>query len=375
MVCNRVPHVGGPMRSNGAIGTAPFVPSLDESSSMTEISHAINNLDVPITQRMRALFLAKHKGGKEAVEALIGGLHHDSVLFRHEIAYLLGQLGNTAAEKVLTDLLDDRTQDDMVRHEAAEALAAISSKSSIDLLLKHSRDEAAPVRETCELALIALQSDMLESFTDEQQQRNTGVATEFNGIAQFVSANSEDSATQEKRRVSPYNTVDPVMLTSQNCDAKPTELSSILRDPRAPLCRRYEALFALRNNATEATSRMISDSLIEDRSSALLRHEIAFVLGQLQRISSVPSLATCLANKEEHRMARHEAALALGAVVCGNVTGAPTIPTVVSDMVAQAIAALQNHTSDAETVVRESCVVALDNIQEEIGPQQAHSVD
>eukprot|EP00922_Rhytidocystis_sp_ex-Travisia-forbesii_P058078 GHVS01085918.1.p1 GENE.GHVS01085918.1~~GHVS01085918.1.p1 ORF type:complete len:346 (+),score=47.36 GHVS01085918.1:40-1077(+) len=294
MTCEASPPLTSPMESSQATDVS-FVPILDESSSMSEISRAIKSLNVPITQRMRALFLAKHKGGKEAVEALIGGLHHDSVLLRHEIAYVLGQLGNTAAEGVLTELLDDESQDDMVRHEAAEALAAISSKASIDLLLKHSNDEAAPVRETCELALIALQADKIDSCTADLRDQAVRVSEMMNGTGKQQMDGldqTEDSSSQERKRISPYNTVDPVLLTSENCDADTSQLSSLLRDSRAPLCRRYEALFALRNNAAEEASQIISDFLTEDRSSALLRHEVAFVLGQLQRVSSIPSLVS-----------------------------------------------------------------------------------
>lgn len=49
-------------------------------------------------------------------------------------------------------------------------------------------------------------------------------------------------------------------------------------------------------------------------SSALFRHEVAFVFGQMQDERSVPYLKKTLENTEEHEMVRHEAAEALGCI-------------------------------------------------------------
>ena len=77
--------------------------------------------------------------------------------------------------------------------------------------------------------------------------------------------------------------------------------------------------------------------------SALFRHEVAYVLGQMQRLSSANALIEVLQNQQEHRMVRHEAAEALGAVGGERATKA-----------------LQDFHDDSETVVKESCDVALD---------------
>jgi deoxyhypusine monooxygenase len=79
-------------------------------------------------------------------------------------------------------------------------------------------------------------------------------------------------------------------------------------------------------------------------SSALFRHEIAFVFGQLSHPASIPSLTAALANLEEASMVRHEAAEALGSL--GDEDG-------VEDT-------LKKFLNDPEEVVRESVVVALD---------------
>merc|ERR1711862_582234 len=87
--------------------------------------------------------------------------------------------------------------------------------------------------------------------------------------------------------------------------------------------------------------------------SALLRHEVAYVLGQIQNPCSKDALIACLKNTIEHRMVRHEAAEALGAIMeyetdesCRNLC--------------QQI--LEEYMNDDELVVSESCVVALDAV-------------
>ena len=48
--------------------------------------------------------------------------------------------------------------------------------------------------------------------------------------------------------------------------------------------------------------------------SALLRHEVAYVLGQMQNQVAIPTLIDVLSDEDEHVMVRHEAAEALGAI-------------------------------------------------------------
>ena len=77
--------------------------------------------------------------------------------------------------------------------------------------------------------------------------------------------------------------------------------------------------------------------------SALLRHELAYVLGQMQMDEAIPTLTDILSDVDEHVMVRHEAAEALGAI--GNY---------------DAISVLEEFLSDDHIEVSESCEVALD---------------
>lgn len=78
--------------------------------------------------------------------------------------------------------------------------------------------------------------------------------------------------------------------------------------------------------------------------SALFRHEIAFVFGQLSHPASIPALVECLGKAGEESMVRHEAAEALGSL--GDEEGVEDI--------------LKGFLNDPEQVVRDSIVVALD---------------
>jgi len=87
------------------------------------------------------------------------------------------------------------------------------------------------------------------------------------------------------------------------------------------------------------------DALAEalNDNSALVRHEIAYVLGQMQDPQAVKALSKSLALASEHPMVRHEAAEALGAI------GSP-----------DTVLLMRQYAMDSEQVVKESCIVALD---------------
>lgn len=154
-----------------------------------------NSGKTPLHERFRALFTLKAVASEQAVEViasgesvqrerrgmypwiLIGifpnmnvGFADPSALLKHELAYVLGQIGRPSAiphlEKVLIDA--DGFQGEMVRHEAAEALGALSSLQSLDLLKKYKADESRSVRETCEIAVAKIEWD---HFTEEGRQR------------------------------------------------------------------------------------------------------------------------------------------------------------------------------------------------------------
>lgn len=129
-------------------------------------------------------------------------------------------------------------------------------------------------------------------------------------------------------------------------------------DKAVPLFVRYRAMFALRDLASPPdlpTAVPAIHALARgfDDPSALFRHEIAFVFGQLSHPASIPALTSALANLQEVSMVRHEAAEALGSL--GDEEGVEDI--------------LKGFLKDSDQVVRESVEVALDMAEFEKGEQ------
>lgn len=75
------------------------------------------------------------------------------MLFRHEIAYVLGQLSHHASEPALTAQLSDLQENGIVRHECAEALGSIATETCMKTLEKYADDKERLVKESCEVAL------------------------------------------------------------------------------------------------------------------------------------------------------------------------------------------------------------------------------
>ncbi|XP_019102430.1 PREDICTED: deoxyhypusine hydroxylase isoform X2 [Camelina sativa] len=237
----------------------------------------------PISERFRALFSLRNLKGPGPRNALILASRDSSNLLAHEAAFALGQMQDAEAIPALESVLNDMSLHPIVRHEAAEALGAIGLAGNVDILKKSLiSDTAQEVRETCELALKRIEE--LGNVDAENQ-----------------------STTTEK---SPFMSVDPAGPAASFSSVH--QLRQILLDETKCMYERYAALFALRNHGGEEAVSAIVDSL--SANSALLRHEVAYVLGQLQNKTALATLSKVLRDVNEHPMVRHEAAEALGSI-------------------------------------------------------------
>lgn len=89
-----------------------------------------------------------------AVHALAKGLNDPSALFRHEIAFVFGQLSHPASIPSLYETLRNRVEQGMVRHEAAEALGSLGGEDGVeDMLRQFLDDDEQIVRESIIVAL------------------------------------------------------------------------------------------------------------------------------------------------------------------------------------------------------------------------------
>ncbi|KAI8989395.1 armadillo-type protein [Pilobolus umbonatus] len=266
--------------------------------------------NTPLAERFRSLFTLKNLADNKSIDIIAKAFVDDSDLLKHELAYCLGQIKNPRANDVLTRVLEDKKEHEMVRHEAAEALGAIGSLESLPVLEKYLNDSSQAVVDTCELAI-----DLIKYENDPKTK------------------------AEREGKKSLYNSVDPAPPTSGSVSVE--ELEAQLTNPKLKLFKRYRAMFALREIGTTEAVLALAKGLKDE--SALFRHEVAYVFGQLQHPASVPALTECLSDKDEVHMVRHEAAEALGSIATPEV-----------------LKVLDKYKEDNERVVRESCVVALD---------------
>lgn len=279
---------------------------MTESADIELLGNCLEDERAPIAKRMRSCFLLKHIGSSEAVDALARGMKSSSVLLKHEIMYVMGQMGLAHANKVLEGVLRNEEEDPVVRHEAAEALAAIGSLDSMGVIDEFRNSAVREVAETCEIAFERLQ------WLQNSQSKKKG----------------DDSG---------YVSVDPAPAESAKSVA---ELEAILLGDGS-LFKRYKAMFALRNIGTnEAVESLVKGF---NDASAVFRHEIAFVLGQMQNQYAIPMLTEVLLRENEHEMVRHEAAEALGAMADN-----------------ETVQMLEKFKQCENRIVGESCDVALD---------------
>jgi deoxyhypusine monooxygenase len=83
-----------------------------------------------------------------------------------------------------------------------------------------------------------------------------------------------------------------------------TSLSDTLLNPNTPLAKRFRALFTLKAIGGSDAISVISKGFNDD--SALLKHELAYVLGQMKDIRAISKLEEVLSNEKEDPMVRHE---------------------------------------------------------------------
>jgi len=287
----------------------------------------------PLAQRFRSLFSLKHLASQSpptaqttpAIDAIAAAFSSPSALLKHELAYCLGQSRNLYSAPYLRTVLGDRQEDAMCRHEAAEALAALGDEGSLELLRSRRDDktEEEVVRETCDIAVARVE-------WEHSEQRKA-----------------------ERLKQSDFASIDPAppmpLKDNREMQSSIDELESALLDAKLPLFQRYRAMFALRDLASPPDLPTAVPAIhalakgFRDK-SALFRHEIAFVFGQLSHPASIPSLVDTLSDMKEVGMVRHEAAEALGSL--GEEEGVEDV--------------LKKFLNDPEQVVRESVIVALD---------------
>jgi deoxyhypusine monooxygenase len=131
-------------------------------------------------------------------------------------------------------------------------------------------------------------------------------------------------------------------------------LRSTLTDETAPLGARFRTLFSLKHLASQNPKtpqtipaiEAIAAALTSD--SALLKHELAYCLGQSGKSEAVPYLRAVIEDRQEDAMCRHEAAEAIAAL---------------GDWDSLALLKERRDDKAEEEVVRETCDIAVERIE------------
>lgn len=286
--------------------------------SLPSLAATLIDVKAPLALRFRALFSLKALGAEgnvQAIDAIAAGFRDDSELLKHELAYVLGQTKQEAAISHLTNVLEDMAQQPMVRHEAAEALGAIGDERSVAILTRYEKEDPLEiVRQTCELAIERIN---------------------------WVKQSAENPENLQQSIYSSIDPAPPLAANTQDSAKEVAHLQTELNNTKVSLFNRYRAMFRLRDIGSDDAVHALASGFAD--SSALFRHEIAYVFGQMSHPASVPSLIKVLQNTNEEGMVRHEAAEALGSIASDEV-----------------LPVLAQFAKDSERVVAESCIVATD---------------
>ena len=162
-----------PASKYASVDPAPPLPS----HSVPALLASLSDSRLSMYERYRAMFALRNLGTGEAIAALTASLaSSNSPVFRHEVAYVLGQIAHPAALPALRALLADKSEHAMVRHEAAEAIGSIAEEDSEAVLGPYASDAAEDVI-VKESVLVALDlaeywnSDEVSTAVDDSEQQ------------------------------------------------------------------------------------------------------------------------------------------------------------------------------------------------------------
>lgn len=94
-------------------------------------------------------------------------------------------------------------------------------------------------------------------------------------------------------------------MASKLDDKQIEVIGNLLNDKNRPLKERFRALFTLKNLGGPVAIEAISKCFVDD--SALLKHELAYCLGQMQDVAAIPHLVKVIEDVAQEPMVRHEA--------------------------------------------------------------------
>ena len=186
----------------------------------------------------------------------------------------------------------------MVRHEAAEAAGAIGCPEAWRLVEEHLGDATREVAETCQLAVQRMAWYEKKQEEEEEKKRVQKKKKKKKGDRndggdgddddddeqqeqqqKAQEGQEEEEEEEEKVVIKRYLSVDPAPPAAPGTPADALVAALLDESAATPIFDRYRALFSLRDEGGAAAVAALCAALRRSR-SALLKHEVAYVLGR-----------------------------------------------------------------------------------------------
>ena len=294
-------------------------------------------------------------GGVDAVAALLNALTDDpSALFRHEVAFALGQMQAPGAVDVLKRGAEHyATDDEMVdfdytgvgshRHGGVRGRAEGRLRRRLPGRARDGDACAAAARARAKRgeAKDAVEAPASKTLGSAKERLSApGAAAPRPRTVRRATASAPIPRTspsiRSRRRPRPFHPT----------PSPPSSLNRI----RGHVGQVRRHVRAAQRGDGPGVARTLGEVLGSSQ-SALLKHEACYVLGQLQEADATAraSLVRTLEDVREHPMVRHEAAEAIGSIA------APDTENL-----------LRKYAGDGDRIVARSCEVALDIMASEM---------
>ncbi|KAF1776957.1 HEAT, type 2 [Phytophthora cactorum] len=136
------------------------------------------------------------------------------------------------------------------------------------------------------------------------------------------------------------------------------QLRDALLNLSEPTGKRTRAIFYLRSRGGLEDLQVLLSALLNRKDSELMRHELAYVIGQFQMEEACETLQQVLGDEADDGMVRHEAAEALGAI------GA-----------AQSLPVLEKYSADPAPEVSDTCKLAVTLVKYKLAKAKGEIVE
>lgn len=255
-----------------------------------------------VCEKYLAILALKHYKNDEAAKALEEGYPFlgESELLRHDVMYWMGQMRATNSVKFLIERVHDVNEKSVVRHEAGEALSNMIDikEQIIPELEKHWDSPDTLLRSTVRVGVPKLKTI----------NENSRYGKKYGG-------------TMEPAE--PFNQAEVEEYLAKKNIPTPTSHAELLEKVHEELKKsyddvdewtKYRLIYFLRDTNDKRSKEILSDMLLAKNrgaTSPLLRHELCFILGQVNNNEECihAALKEASLDEEEHPVVRHEAIL------------------------------------------------------------------